>query len=204
MKNTLILTALLLSSTSYANMYVRGGIGSFRSTTTEIAKEPSSGTFPDLTIREQGTNFNLGIGYNITDSFDIELGFEKDSISMSYGFGFNVRLFEYEKFSFFTKAGIAMVMYNDDVFLYSMNNTEYTTKIEESDAPRFNLGIGVEYDISDNFSIYSAFDFNTYSDMKMSFTDTNLVPPSPVITSEPALVKVEDNRKISFGVKYKF
>ncbi len=195
MKKTLLLTTLLLSSTSYANFYARGGIGTFRTTTIEIAKEPISGTFPDLTIKEQGTNFNLGFGYNITDSFDVELGFEKDNISMSYGFGFNVRLFKYDKFSFFTKAGIAMVMYNDDVLLYSMD-TEYTTKIEESDAPRFNLGIGVEYDVSDNFSIYSAFDINTYSDMKMSFTDTN---PSGGLdfTDEPALVKVEDNRLVS-------
>lgn len=94
---------------------------------------------------------------------------------MSYGLGFNVRLFKYNRFSFFTKAGVAMEVYNDDILSntysrpfpdFAVNPVEtQTLKITETNAIKFSLGIGVEYELNDSFSLYSSLDFNTYNDV---------------------------------------
>ncbi len=223
----LLLTAMLLSSTSHANMYVKGEIGSYSGTEIEFDHYANNNLnllfmSESTEINEQGIDLNLGLGYQLTDSFAVELELGKNDIAMSYGLGFNVRLFKYNKFSFFTKAGVAMEVYNDDILsnTYSrsfpsnaLNPVEtQTLKVTDANAMKFNLGIGIEYELNDSFSVYSSLDFNTYNDVLVKHdyyyayefvSAGNTLKYEDVHSGEMEL-KVADNTKMSVGMKYKF
>ncbi len=198
MNKTLILTALLLSSTSYANMYVKGGIGMYSGTDTFINPKDvgwndlfTGGGGKDTKFDDQGIDFNVGLGFQITDSFSAELDLLKDNISMSYGLGLNLRLFKYNKLSIFTKAGISMIMYDDGIL--SNPSPINPPTLDDKEAIKLNLGFGVEYELNDSFSIYSSLDINEYSDITVRYN---------INTTGKA--KVDNNAKMSVGVKYKF
>ncbi len=200
----LLLTAMLLSSTSYANMYVKGGIGMYSGTDTTYDRRAnqfsSTGSIEETEIDDQGIGFNLGLGYNFTDSFSVELDLEKDAISMLYGIGFNVRLFKYNKLSLFTKAGISMVMYDNDILSNEKGiaGFNYTYEMTETEAMKFSLGLSVEYDITEKYSVYTSLEYAEYSDITANYFTGGM------LTGGPIEVSISQNTKMSVGVKYKF
>ncbi len=201
MKKTLLLTTLLLSSTSYANIYVKGGL-SFTPTKTTYDRRQnqysSSGNIEETKIDDQGVGFNLGFGYNFTDYFSVELDLEKDGISMSYGLGLNVRFYNTNKFNFYTTLGIANTMYDDEI----LSNDEtggfnYKYEMIESEATKFSLGLGVEYNINEKYSVYTLLERVEYGDIRSKY--------SPSFASGDEIdVSIAPNNKISVGAKYKF
>ena len=198
MKKTLLLTTLLLSSTSYANMYVKGGLSLAPSTDTLLDKANSvNWNITRTKFDDQGTGFNFGLGYQLTDSFSIELGLEKDKISMSYGLGFNVRLFKYNKFSLFTKANVGMVKYDDGI-LSAVDDVgdviEYN--LVESSAMKISLGLGVEYNINDKYSVYTSLERVEYDEITTHWEKPGIDGISDV--------GIAPHNQISVGAKYKF
>ena len=200
----LILTALLLSSTSYADVYVKGGVSLTPTTDTFIKRNQPTWSYNDIAkttkFDDQGIGFNLGLGYNVSDSFSVELDLEKDGISLSYGLGMNLRLFKYNKLSLFTNFGVGIVMYDDDV-LSGHHTTTYTTyydyEIKDS-GMKISLGFGVEYDITEKYSVYTSLEYTENPEITTSFRNQG----GPVIGD--LNVKVDNNTKMEVGVKYKF
>ncbi|MHA1540668.1 MAG: outer membrane beta-barrel protein [Alphaproteobacteria bacterium] len=146
-------------------------------------------------IADQGMGFNLGLGYNVSDSVSFELGLEKDAISTSYGLGMNVRLYNTNKFNFYTTLGIANTMYDDGIISNPKSNYFYNLK--ESTAMKFSLGLGVEYDITEKYSFYTSLERVEYSGIITDFGvgSTNMGELD---------LSVAPNNKISVGAKYKF
>ncbi len=200
MKKTLLLTALLISSTSYANMYVKGGMSLTPSTNTMIDKGRSiiSMDADQVKFDDQGVGFKLGLGYYISDSVSFELDLEKDGISMSYGLGMNVRLYNTDKFNFYTTLGFGKVMYDDDILSNPKDTTTtyYDYRMEDS-VMKFSLGFGVEYDINENYSVYTTLEHVEYGELNVEYDITN-TPTGDLY------LQVSPNTKMEVGVKYKF